>query len=62
MMPVSADGEPLAAVVREAGEIAPRDSATPFKRWMKDRTDSPVTEADIAVNNFLHERLLALAA
>ena len=46
----------LAAIVREAGELALATAKTPFKRWMK-TGHSPVSDADIAVNNFLHQRL-----
>jgi myo-inositol-1(or 4)-monophosphatase len=50
----------LATVVREAGEIALVSSKKPLKRWIKSG-DSPVSEADIAVNDFLVTRLAALA-
>jgi myo-inositol-1(or 4)-monophosphatase len=50
----------LAKVVREAGEIALVSSKKPLKRWIKSG-DSPVSEADIAVNDFLVTRLAALA-
>jgi myo-inositol-1(or 4)-monophosphatase len=49
----------LAAVVREAGELALVASKRPLKRWIKSG-DSPVSEADIAVNDFLVTRLPAL--
>ena len=49
----------LAAIVREAGELALATAKTPFKRWMK-TGHSPVSDADIAVNNFLHEKLPTL--
>jgi myo-inositol-1(or 4)-monophosphatase len=49
----------LAAIVCEAGELALATAKTPFKRWMK-TGQSPVSDADIAVNNFLHEKLPAL--
>jgi len=42
----------LAAVMREAGEIALASSKRAFKHWTKEG-DSPVSEADIAVNDFL---------
>jgi myo-inositol-1(or 4)-monophosphatase len=51
----------LAAVVREAGALAAstfRDEQ--LKHWTK-HGDSPVTEADIAVDRLLRERLMALA-
>jgi myo-inositol-1(or 4)-monophosphatase len=47
-------------VIREAGELARATAQRPFKRWTKGADHSPVTEADIAVNEFLHERLSAL--
>ena len=51
----------LAAAVREAGEIARVTASRPFRRWTKGKEKSPVSEADIAVNDFLRERLTALA-
>jgi len=50
----------LATIVREAGELALATSKTPFKRWMKTGS-SPVSEADIAVNDFLLKALPPLA-
>ena len=52
--------EPLAAVVRAAGDLARAIARGPFKRWTKGTDHSPVTEADIAVNEFLHTRLSEL--
>jgi myo-inositol-1(or 4)-monophosphatase len=49
-------GERLAAAVREAGAIALSKFRLPLKSWTKGHS-SPVCEADIAVNDFLHERL-----
>ena len=49
--------EPLATVVRAAGDIARATAQGPFKRWTKGADRSPVTEADIAVNEFLRGRL-----
>jgi myo-inositol-1(or 4)-monophosphatase len=46
----------LAAIVREAGEVALAASKRPLKRWMK-AGSSPVSEADIAVNDLLLKRL-----
>lgn len=46
----------LVPTVREAGEIALVASKKPLKRWMK-AGSSPVSEADIAVNDFLSARL-----
>ena len=44
---------PLEAVMREAGELARATARTPFKRWTKGDDNSPVSEGDIAVNDFL---------
>jgi len=52
---------PLEAVMREAGEIARATARTDFKRWTKGDDNSPVSEADIAVNDFLRPRLRQLA-
>lgn len=48
--------ECLAASVREAGLLALSMFGTPLKNWTKDAS-SPVTEADIAVDTLLRERL-----
>jgi len=50
----------LAALVREAGELALVASKKPLKRWTK-AGSSPVSEADIAVNELLLKRLPPLA-
>jgi len=50
-------GARLQAVMREAGELAVTTSRRTYKRWTKGEDNSPVTEADIAVNDFLRERL-----
>jgi myo-inositol-1(or 4)-monophosphatase len=50
----------LAAIVREAGDIALTAAKGPLKRWTKEGS-SPVSEADIAVNDFLATRLPPLA-
>jgi myo-inositol-1(or 4)-monophosphatase len=57
---VRALGDPLEAVMREAGELARATARRPFKRWTKGTDHSPVTEADIVVNEFLHKQLAAL--
>jgi myo-inositol-1(or 4)-monophosphatase len=49
--------EALEAAMREAGDIARVTSRRKFERWTKGRDKSPVSEADIAVNDFLRERL-----
>jgi myo-inositol-1(or 4)-monophosphatase len=46
----------LEGVVREAGRIALRFYGGDYKRWSKEG-GSPVTEADLAVNKFLHDQL-----
>lgn len=51
----------LEAVMREAGELARATARGPFKRWTKGTDRSPVSEADIAVNELLQSRLVALA-
>jgi myo-inositol-1(or 4)-monophosphatase len=53
------DRERLAAAVKEAGAIALNFFRGPLRSWTKGEGDSPVTEADIAVNDLLHQRLVA---
>jgi myo-inositol-1(or 4)-monophosphatase len=48
----------LESAVREAGEIARSYFGGDYRRWSKDR-GSPVTEADLAIDAFLKERLCA---
>jgi myo-inositol-1(or 4)-monophosphatase len=48
--------EQLTSAVREAGELALRKFCAPLKSWTKGNY-SPVCEVDIAVNEFLQERL-----
>ena len=52
---------PLEALMREAGELARATSRGEFKRWTKGPDHSPVSEGDIAVNDFLRRRLPQLA-
>ncbi|MFC7051801.1 3'(2'),5'-bisphosphate nucleotidase CysQ [Hansschlegelia quercus] len=52
--------DPLAEIVREAGAIALGYFKSGAERWTK-ADDSPVTEADIAVDRFLAARLPELA-
>ena len=47
----------LSAAIQDAGAIALKTFGGPLKSWTKSG-DSPVTEADIAVNDLLLERLL----
>jgi myo-inositol-1(or 4)-monophosphatase len=54
----AADLELLQSSVREAGAIARSFFGGTFKRWSKAQ-GSPVTEADLAVDRFLNERLRA---
>jgi len=51
----------LEAVMREAGELARVTARGPFKRWTKGADESPVSEGDIAVNNFLRAHLPELS-
>ncbi len=46
----------LGQALREAGPIALKTFRGTIRSWTKGH-DSPVSEADIAVDNFLHERL-----
>ena len=62
-MPASETGAllvPLEAVVREAGALARKTAQGAFRHWTKGEDRSPVSEADIAVNDLLHKRLTAL--
>src|ERR1700726_3494612 len=47
----------LAEAVREAGALALAMFKTPLKNWTKGEALSPVSDADIAVNVLLRERL-----
>lgn len=51
---------PLSSIMREAGALARGAIAGPLKRWMK-IGNSPVSDADLAVDRFLIERLKPLA-
>jgi myo-inositol-1(or 4)-monophosphatase len=51
--------EELAAAVRQAGAIAQRMAGVTLKSWTKGH-DSPVSEADIAVDEFLRDRLMGI--
>jgi myo-inositol-1(or 4)-monophosphatase len=51
----------LEAVMHQAGELARVTSRRVFKRWTKGADHSPVSEADIAVNDLLRTRLTVLA-
>jgi myo-inositol-1(or 4)-monophosphatase len=57
---LSAERDRLAAAVKEAGGIALNYFRGPLKSWTKGIGDSPVTEADIAANDLLHQRLMSL--
>ena len=47
----------LAEAVREAGALALAMFKTPLKNWTKGEALSPVSDADIAVDVLLRERL-----
>ncbi len=49
----------LASAVRDAGALAHSMFGRPIKTWTKGPTLSPVSEADIAADNLLRERLTA---
>ena len=51
---------PLEAVMREAGALARKTAQGAFRHWTKGEDRSPVSEADIAVNDLLHRRLTTL--
>ena len=51
----------LAEIVRAAGDVALKTFRQPLRQWIKGES-SPVSEADIAVNDFLRERLVGLAS
>ncbi|MGN6572652.1 MAG: 3'(2'),5'-bisphosphate nucleotidase CysQ [Pseudolabrys sp.] len=50
----------LEGVVREAGDLARGMAASGFRHWTKGEDRSPVSEADIAVNDLLREKLTRL--
>lgn len=52
----------LAEAVREAGALAHSLFKTPLKNWTKGPAASPVSEADIAVDDLLRTRLNAIDA
>jgi myo-inositol-1(or 4)-monophosphatase len=54
----SAAGERLAAAVREAGALALSMFGKPLRQWTKGPSQSPVSEADIAVDAILRKRLM----
>ena len=60
-MPGSNLRDGLEEIMREAGELARVTSRGDFKRWTKGHDNSPVSDADIAVNNLLKQKLTALA-
>jgi len=55
----AAIADQLARAVREGGDLALTTFNASLKHWLKGK-DSPVSEADIAVDNLLRERLLAI--
>lgn len=54
--PLDQDFELMQSAAREAGLVALQFYKGVYRSWMK-AGDSPVTEADIAVNDLLHRRL-----
>jgi myo-inositol-1(or 4)-monophosphatase len=56
---VARASERLAAAVREAGALALSMFQTPLRNWTKGPSASPVSEADIAVDELLRARLSA---
>ena len=62
-MPVSETSAlraPLEAVMRQAGGLARKTAQSAFRHWTKGEDRSPVSEADIVVDDLLHQRLKAL--
>jgi myo-inositol-1(or 4)-monophosphatase len=55
-LPANEDLVLIESAVREAGEIARRYYGKDYRRWNKSRGE-PVTEADIAIDKHLRERL-----
>ena len=53
----AADFALMKKAVRDAGAIAMRFYQTDHRQWAKAHDNTPVTEADIEVNELLHERL-----
>src|SRR5262245_47255988 len=47
--------------MRQAGALARKTAQSAFRHWTKGEDRSPVSEADIAVNDFLPQQLIALA-
>jgi myo-inositol-1(or 4)-monophosphatase len=56
-----ASAEQLADTVRDAGALALKTFQQPLRQWTKGAALSPVSEADIAVDTFLRQRLGELA-
>jgi myo-inositol-1(or 4)-monophosphatase len=56
---LSALAPALAETMRAAGDVALKTFRQPLRQWIKGES-SPVSEADLAVNEFLHERLRRL--
>ena len=59
-MPASNLLQELENVVRAAGDLARVTRKGAFRHWTKGKDRSPVSEADIAVNDLLRERLTKL--
>ncbi len=58
---LSAAAGQLAETVRAAGEIALKTFRQPLRQWTKGASSSPVSEADIAVDEFLRRELAGLS-
>jgi myo-inositol-1(or 4)-monophosphatase len=52
----------LDAAIREAGSLALSMFGKPIRQWTKGPSSSPVSEADIAVDALMHERLTGVGA
>ena len=52
------DRDRLAVAVTQAGAVVKKFFGRPLKQWTKGQGDSPVTEADIASNELLHQHLM----
>ena len=59
-MPASDLLSGLESLMREAGALARTTASRRFKHWTKGEDRSPVSEADIAVNDLLREKLTRL--
>jgi myo-inositol-1(or 4)-monophosphatase len=58
-LPVIELGDAVAAIAREAGQVALRRQSEDFRRWEK-TPGIPVCEVDLEIDRLLHDRLIAL--